>query len=130
MASPNRNRVIVSDHGRRLVDQDLQICRRSLRRRVVAKAAKLPAPVVVAPRQDLVSGWRRRDPRSYLALEPGLLLFWRVHPQERANSIGADVARDDEEITRRDFRRMTVLIAERDNPHVWSAVNVASSRDK
>jgi hypothetical protein len=65
-----------------------------------------------------------------LALEPGLLLFWGVHPQERANSIGADVARDDQEITRRDFRQMTVLIAERDNPHDWSLVNVASSRDK
>jgi hypothetical protein len=65
-----------------------------------------------------------------LALEPGLLLLRGVHSQERANSIGADVARDDQEITRRDFRQMTVLIAERDNPHVWSVVNVASSRDK
>ena len=40
-----------------------------------------------------------------------------VHRHERPESVRADIASDDEEIARRNFRQKTVLVAERNDSH-------------
>jgi hypothetical protein len=88
-----------------------------MRRRVRAEAAHLPAPVVIAPREQLVC--RRRDgkPRPYGPVKPRLLLIRVVDRHERAETVRADVASDDQEIARRNVRQEPVLIAERNDSH-------------
>jgi hypothetical protein len=82
------------------------------------KAAHLPTPIVIAPGQELVSGRCLGKPRSHLSIEPGSLLLGSVHRQERPTAIRADVSRDNQQIALWDERKVTVLIAERDNPHL------------
>jgi hypothetical protein len=53
-----------------------------------------------------------------MSIEPRPLLVRSVHRQEGSEPIRADVTRDDQHIARRDGRKVTVLIAERDNPHL------------
>jgi hypothetical protein len=82
-------------HGRSLVHEDLQVRRSSVFGGVREEAAGLSAPIVIAPRQQLVGGGRRRHPGTDLPVEPGLLLMRIVLRQKRSEPIGAEVAGED-----------------------------------
>jgi hypothetical protein len=72
---------------------------------------------VVTPREKFVRGWRPGQPGADAAIEPGFLLSRIVHRVRRPEAIRADITGDDQQITRRDLGKVTVLIAESDNPH-------------
>ena len=99
------------------VHEDLEIGRSRVRRRVRAEAAHLPAPVVIAPREQLVCRRRGGEPPPYGPVEPRLLLIRVVDRHERPETVRADIAGDDQEIARRDIRQEPVLIAEGNNSH-------------
>ena len=102
---------------RPFVHEDLKIGRSRVRRRVRAEAAHLPAPVVIAPREELVCRWRGGEPGPYGPVKPRLLLIRVVDRHERPETVRADIASDDQEIARRNIGQEPVLIAERNDSH-------------
>lgn len=114
-------------HGRLFINQDLHVRRARMFWGVGAKATRLPAPVMIAPRQNLVRRGRVRQPRTNLLVEPSLLLMRIVPCHERAEAVRADIASNDQEIARRDVRQKSVLVTERDDPHGELATTISSS---
>ena len=102
---------------RPFVHEDLKVGRSRVRRRVRAEAAHLPAPVVIAPREELVCRWRGGEPGPYGPVKPRLLLIRVVDRHERPETVRADIAGDDQEIARRNVGQEPVLIAERNDSH-------------
>jgi hypothetical protein len=100
-----------------LVHEDLKIGRSSVGRRVQVEAAHLPAPVVIAPREELVCRWRGGEPGPYGPVKPRLLLIWGVHRHERPETVRTHIASHDQEMAWRDIRQEPVLIAEGNNSH-------------
>jgi hypothetical protein len=82
---------------------------------------------VIAPREQLVPGWRSRQPGTGLSIEPRLLLIRIVLSHERSKTVRAHVAGHDQEIAWRDIRKEPVLIAEGNNSHRTDDASVASS---
>ena len=89
-----------------------------MRWEVRAKAAHLPTPVVISPRENLVGRRRARKPRPNRPIEPRLLLMRIVHRHEWAEAVRAHVAGNDHEIARRNLRQKPVLVTERHDSHV------------
>lgn len=73
---------------------------------------------MIASREKFVRGRRARKPRPHVPIEPCLLLMWIVSCHEWPEAVRTDVARNDQEIARRDVRQEPVLIAESNNSHV------------
>jgi hypothetical protein len=120
--------LVPSEHGIVVASsKDLKVRRLCVRRRVGAKAAGLPAPVVIAPREQLVPGGRSRQPGTGLPIEPRLLLIRIVLGHERSKAVRAHIASHDQEIAWWDIRKEPVLIAEGNNSHRTDEASVASS---